>query len=105
MMTTNNSDDRSRDHGIRREDLRGSWAMERQAELRGQMAKERPDRGKLFGLEAAPSLVDRSLTLFRRQPWTLGAGMTFCQAPSPQERRRPGGTAATFALAPPVTEP
>src|SRR5260370_3148650 len=100
MMTTNNSDDRSRDHGIRREDLRGSWAMERQAELRGEMAKERAERGKLFGLEAAPSIVDRSLTLFRREPWTLGGGSTFMQAPYLGDMRRLGGQDLVFVGAP-----
>ena len=99
-MTTNNSDDRSRDHGIRREDLRGSWAMERQAELRGEMAKERAERGKLFGLEAAPSIVDRSLTLFRREPWTLGGGSTFMQAPYLEDMRRLGGQDVVFVGAP-----
>ncbi len=90
-MTTNHQHDGQHEHGIRREDLRGTWGMERLSELSGEKAKERAEQAKLYGLEAAPSIVDRSLTLFRREPWSLGGGSTFMQAPFLQDMRQPGG--------------
>ena len=99
-MTTNKHNDNSREHGIRREDLRGTWAMERQAELSGKKAKERAERAKELGLEAAPSIVDRSLTLFRREPWTLGGGNTFMQVSFLADMHQLGGQDIVFVGAP-----
>jgi len=99
-MTTNKHNDNSREHGIRREDLRGTWAMERQAELSGKKARERAERAKELGLEAAPSIVDRSLTLFRREPWTLGGGNTFMQVSFLEDMRLFGGQDVVFVGAP-----
>lgn len=65
--------------------------MERLAGLGEKKAKERAEQAKLYGLEAAPSIVDRSLTLFRREPWSLGGGSTFMQAPFLQDLRQLGG--------------
>ena len=90
-MTRNNQHDEQYEHGIRREDLRGTWSMEKLAELGGKKAKERAEQAKLYGLEAATSIVDRSLTLFRREPWSLGGGSTFMQAPFLQDMRQLGG--------------
>ena len=99
-MTTNKHNDNSREHGIRREDLRGTWAMERQAELSGKKARERAERAKELGLEAAPSIVDRSLTLFRREPWTLGGGNAFMQVSFLADMRQLGGQDVVFVGAP-----
>src|SRR5258708_3930734 len=99
-MTTNKHNDNSREHGIRREDLRGTWAMERQAELSGKKARERAERAKELGLEAAPSIVDRSLTLFRREPWTLGGGNAFMQVSFLEDMRQLGGQDVVFDGAP-----
>jgi agmatinase len=99
-MTTNKHHDNSREHGIRREDLRGTWAMERQAELSGKKARERAERAKELGLEAAPSIVDRSLTLFRREPWTLGGGNAFMQVSFLEDMRQLGGQDVVFVGAP-----
>ena len=99
-MTTNKHNDNSREHGIRREDLRGTWAMERQAELSGKKARERAERAKELGLEAAPSIVDRSLTLFRREPWTLGGGNAFMQVSFLEDMRQLGGQDVVFVGAP-----
>jgi agmatinase len=99
-MTTNKHNDNSREHGIRREDLRGTWAMERQAELSGKQARERAERAKELGLEAAPSIVDRSLTLFRREPWTLGGGNAFMQVSFLEDMRLLGGQDVVFVGAP-----
>ncbi len=90
-MTTNHSQDDRQNQEIRREDLRGTWGMERLAELGEQKAKERAEQAKLYGLEAAPSIVDRNLTLFRREPWSLGGGATFMQAPYLADLRQLGG--------------
>ena len=99
-MTTNKHNDNSREHGIRREDLRGTWAMERQAKLSGKKARERAERAKELGLEAAPSIVDRSLTLFRREPWTLGGGNAFMQVSFLEDMRQLGGQDVVFVGAP-----
>ena len=99
-MTTNKHNDNSREHGIRREDLRGTWAMERQAELSGKKARERAERAKELGLEAAPNIVDRSLTLFRREPWTLGGGNAFMQVSFLADMRQLGGQDVVFVGAP-----
>jgi len=99
-MTTNKHNDNSREHGIRREDLRGTWAMERQAELSGKKARERAELAKELGLEAAPSIVDRSLTLFRREPWTLGGGNAFMQVSFLADMRQLGGQDVVFVGAP-----
>lgn len=99
-MTTNKHNDNSREQGIRREDLRGTWAMERQVELSGKKARERAERAKELGLEAAPSIVDRSLTLFRREPWTLGGGNTFMQVSFLEDMRQLGGQDVVFVGAP-----
>jgi len=99
-MTTNNDQDKHRDHGITREELHGTWGMERQAELSGEKASERSEQAKLYGLEAASSIVDRSLTLFRREPWTMGGGSTFMQAPFLQDMRQLGGQDVAIVGAP-----
>lgn len=99
-MTTNRHNDNSREHGIKREDLRGTWAMERQAKLSGKKARERAERAKELGLEAAPSIVDRSLTLFRREPWTLGGGNAFMQVSPLEDMRQLGGQDVVFVGAP-----
>ncbi len=99
-MTTNERDAKRQEHGIRREDLRGTWGMQRQAELSGKKAKERNERAKLFGLEAASSIVDRSLTLFRREPWTMGGGSTFMQAPFLEDMRQLDGQDVVIVGAP-----
>jgi agmatinase len=99
-MATNNQQDRHGDDGITREELRGTWGMAREAELSKEKAKERAEQAKLYGLEAAPSIVDRSLTLFRREPWSLGGGSTFIQAPFLQDMRQLGGQDVVIVGAP-----
>lgn len=99
-MTTDNHQNKHRDHGITRGDLRGTWGMERQTELSGEKAREQAEQAKLNGLEAAPGIVDRSLTLFRREPWTMGGGSTFMQAPFLQDMRQLGGQDVVIVGAP-----
>ena len=99
-MTMKNYQDEQHDHGITHEDLRGTWGMERLAELSGEKARERAEQAKLYGLEAASSIVDRSLTLFRREPWTMGGGSTFMQAPALLDMRQLGGQDVVIVGAP-----
>jgi agmatinase len=99
-VTTNKRDAKRHDHGIRREDLRGTWGMQRRAELSEKKARERNERAKLYGLEAAPSIGDRSLTLFRREPWTMGGGSTFMQAPFLEDMRQLGDQEVAIVGAP-----
>ena len=99
-MNMNNQQDEQRDREIRREDLRGTWGMERLPELGEKKAKELIEQAKIYGLEAAPSIVDRSLTLFRRSSWTLGGGNTFMQAPFLQDMRQLGGQDVVVVGAP-----
>ena len=84
---------------LRREDLRGTWAMEREAELTGPKAKERAEQVKLHGLEAAESINDRSMTLFRRGRWGMQGG-TFIGVPFLEDMRELGGQDVVFVGAP-----
>lgn len=99
-MTTKNHQDKHRNHAITRGELRGTWGMERQAKLSGEKARERAEQAKLYGLDAAPSIVDRSLTLFRREPWFLGGAGTFMQVPALQDMRQLGGQDVVIVGAP-----
>jgi agmatinase len=73
--------------------------MERLADLSEIKAKERLEQAKLYGLEAAPSIVDRDLTLFRRLPWSLGeGGSTFRGATFLQDMRQLDGSAMDVAI-------
>ena len=76
---------------IRREDLRGTWAMEREAALGGARARERAAQQKLHGLEAAASIRDRSLTLFNRTRTGVSGGGTFVGVPFLEDMRQLGG--------------
>lgn len=62
---------------IRRDELRGTWAIEREAQLSDVKVAERAAIQKAYGLEAAASSRDHSLTLFNRTRWDLGNGGTF----------------------------
>ena len=84
----------------RREELQGTWAMEREAQLSGARAKERAEQAKLYGLEAAASIRDRSLTLFNRARSAVGHGGTFGGAPFLEDMRRLGGQDVVVVGAP-----
>ncbi len=85
---------------IRREDLRGTWAMERAEALTTNRAKESVEQAKLYGLEAAASIRDRSLTLFNRQRWGLGNSGTFAGMPYLEDMRQLGGQDVVVVGAP-----
>lgn len=57
------SDDRER---LRREDLQGSWAMEAEEMLEGTKGKERDEARREYGIAAAESIRDRTISLFSR---------------------------------------
>ncbi len=87
-------DDQERDQQhrpIQREDLRGTWAMEREAALPSVRTAERQALQKQYGLEAAATIRDRSLTLFNRSRWGLGQGGTFAGADYLEDMRQLGG--------------
>lgn len=88
------------DNRIRREDLRGTWAMERAEAVPDTRAKERAEQAKLYGLEAAASIRDRSLTLFARQRWGLGNSGTFSGVPYLEDMRELGGQDVVVVGAP-----
>lgn len=85
---------------IRREDLRGTWAMEREPEIPDRRAKERVEQAKLYGLDAAASIRDRSLTLFNRAQWGLRGSGTFAGVPYLEDMRQLGGQDVVFVGAP-----
>lgn len=88
------------DTRIRREDLRGTWAMEGEAAIPEARAKERLAQAKLYGLEAADSIRDRSLTLFNRAQWGLRGSGTFAGVPYLEDMRQLGGQDVVFVGAP-----
>ncbi len=84
---------------LKREDLQGTWAMEREAELTGPRAEERKEQTKAYGLDAAESIKDRSLTLFRRNRWGAQES-TFIGVPFLEDMRQLGGQDVVFVGAP-----
>jgi agmatinase len=92
-MTSDTQQRRDDEQAIQREDLRGTWAMEREAELiatREQLYKvlARIEQQQQHGLEAAGSINDRSLSLFNR--WASGGPGTFMGVPFLQDMRQLG---------------
>jgi len=51
---------------MRREDLRGTWAMQREAEWPSTQRDELVRQALAYGLESADSIRDRSISLFER---------------------------------------
>jgi agmatinase len=75
---------------IRREDLRGTWAMQVEAELESPDAKERAQHLLEIGLPSAESIRDRTMPLFTRGRWRYNAG-NFTNAPFLEDMRDLGG--------------
>jgi agmatinase len=59
-------DDRQDRQRLRREDLQGAWATEAAEMLEGTKGKEREEARREFGIPAAESIRDRTITLFNR---------------------------------------
>ncbi len=83
---------------VSREELRGTWAMEREGQLPSQRAGAQMPGA--FGLEPAASIRDRSLSLFRRDPWGFSNSGTFMGAPFLPDMRKLGGQHVVFVGAP-----
>src|SRR3954447_19893009 len=68
--------------GIDRESLRGMQALKRLADIKDRREREQLDRALDLGLEAAPSVKDRTISLFSRGQQPAFAGInTFLKAP------------------------
>ncbi|WP_322480368.1 agmatinase [Thermogemmatispora sp.] len=69
----------------------------------GPEVRAQREQAKHYGLEAAASIEDRDLTLFRREPWTLGGGTgeaTFLQVPFLRDMQQLGGQDVVFVGVP-----
>src|SRR5690349_17806640 len=68
--------------GIDRESLRGMQALKRLADIKDRREREQLERALDLGLEAAPSVNDRTISLFSRGQQPAFAGInTFLKAP------------------------
>jgi hypothetical protein len=68
--------------GIDRESLRGMQALKRLADIKDRREREQLERGLDLGLEAAPSVNDRTISTFSRGQQPAFAGInTFLKAP------------------------
>lgn len=86
---------------MERDDLRGMWGLRREAELSSTRAKESGARALAYGLEAAPSIKDRSITLFGRGRALAFAGInTFLAAPYLEDANKVGGQDVVVVGAP-----
>src|SRR5947209_7223599 len=76
---------------MRREDLRGTWAMQREAEWPSTRRDELAREGLAHGLESADSIRDRSIPLFDRSGRGYSSGCRFMAAPFLEDMRALGG--------------
>lgn len=81
---------RATDEPIRRGDLNGTFAMEAEAEMSNARSKERQEQIREYGLPAAESIRDRSMTLFTRGRWRYNSG-TFMNCDFLEDMRDLGG--------------
>jgi agmatinase len=76
---------------MKREDLRGTRAMEQEAQLPSSRAGELAQLALEYGLESAESIRDRAIPLFNRTGWGWGQGGQFMSAPFLEDMRTLGG--------------
>ena len=76
---------------MRREDLRGTWAMEREAEWSSKRREELAHQALEYGLESANSIHDRSISLFDRGSNNFSGGGQFMGVPFLEDMRALGG--------------
>jgi agmatinase len=76
---------------IRREDLRGTWAMQREAEWPSNRRDELVQQALEHGLESASSIRDRSISLFDRGFYSFSGGGQFMGVPFLEDMRTLGG--------------
>lgn len=76
---------------MRREDLKGTWAMEKEAEWPSKRREEIAQQALEYGLESADSIRDRSISLFDRGFESFHSGESFMGAPFLEDMRILGG--------------
>jgi agmatinase len=76
---------------IRRENLRGTWAMQREAEWPSKRRDEQIQQALQHGLESADSIRDRSISLFDRGSNSFSGGGQFMGVPFLEDMRTLGG--------------
>ena len=76
---------------MERENFRGTWAMQREAEWLSTQRGELAQQALTYGLEAADSIRDRTLTLFERGRAGYSAGCRFMGVPYLEDMRQLGG--------------
>ncbi|HET9016927.1 MAG TPA: agmatinase [Thermomicrobiaceae bacterium] len=82
---------------MRREDLNGTWAMQREAELPSARRDERTAQALEYGLPSAESIRDRKIPLFSRGRVTTGR---FMGQPFLEDMRELGGQDVAFVGVP-----
>src|SRR5215470_14895707 len=82
-------------------ELRGNRNLKRLARISQNKQKEEIERGLRLGLEAAPSVIDRTISCFSRGHQPAFAGInTFMKAPYCEDVRKVGQYEAAFVGVP-----
>ena len=81
---------------MKREDLNGTWAIEREAEWPSTSADESARQALEFGLESAATIRDRNIPLFNRNRRGYGNFSRFLGTPYLQDMRQLGGQDVAF---------
>jgi agmatinase len=77
---------------MKREELHGTWAMDRESEWPTTKRRELAEQGLEYGLESADSIKDRSISLFSRAGGVFfGGGSPFMSVPLLEDMRTLGG--------------
>ena len=76
---------------MKREDLRGTWAMQREAEWPSTQRAELARQALAYGLEAADSIRDRNIPLFARGRRGYSGGGQFMGVPFLEDMHLLGG--------------
>src|SRR5438270_8342201 len=76
---------------MRREDLRGTWVMQREAEWPSTQRDELARQALAYGLEAADSIRDRNIPLFARGRRGYSGGSQFMGVPFLEDMHLLGG--------------
>ncbi len=85
---------------MRREDLNGTWAINREQEWPSTNSDEIVQRAREFGLESAASIRDRTIPLFNRGRRNYGNFSRFMGVPFLQDMRELGGQDVAFVGVP-----
>ena len=83
---------------MRREDLRGTWAMQREAEWPSTRRDELVRQALAYGLESAASIRDRSISLFERGRTGYSGGCRFMGVPFLEDMHTLGGQDVAIIL-------